>query len=160
MNDVTPKPADQHRWLARLVGDWTYESGEGESHAEGTETVRMLGDLWMIAEGRGTMPGGHQAQALMTVGFDPADGRFKGEWVGSMMTAHWVYDGELSDDDRSLHLYCEGPAFDGTDRLIPYRDTHEIISDDERRLHGAMKGDDGQWSVFMTTVFRRKGAAK
>jgi hypothetical protein len=33
MNDVTPKTTGQHRWLARLVGDWIYESGEGETHA-------------------------------------------------------------------------------------------------------------------------------
>lgn len=157
---VFPEPAEQHQWLARLVGDWTYESGEGVECASGIETVRMLGDLWMVAEGRGTMPGGQPATTLTTLGFDPANGRFRGQWVGSMMTNHWVYDGELSDDGRSLHLYCEGPAFDGTDRVVPYRDTHEIISEDERRLHGATKGDDGSWNTFMTTVYRRKDAAR
>src|SRR5690606_24546071 len=111
---------------------------------------------WMVAEGRGTMPGGSVGHTLSTVGFDPASGRFTGQWIGSMMTHGWIYDGELSDDGRKLHLHSEGPAFDGTDRMQAYRDTIEVVSDDERLLRGATRGDDGQWNEFMLTTYRRK----
>lgn len=150
------EPTDEHHWLARLVGDWTYVSGEGESRAEGTETVRMLGDLWAVAEGEGTMVGGRY---LCAIGFNPATGRFVGQWIGDMMAHPWVYDGELSSDGRSLYLMSEGPAFDGSDRLQAYRDTYEIISDDERLQRGAYQDENGQWIDMYVAAYRRKRTA-
>ena len=46
----------------------------------------MIGDLWLLAEGRSEMPGGGTGTMLITLGFDPARGRYVGTWVGSLMT--------------------------------------------------------------------------
>lgn len=147
-----PEPTEQHRWLARLVGDWTYESGEGDARSEGVETVRSLGDFWVVAEG--SMPGGTY---LSNIGFDPSSGRFTGQWIGSMMSHHWVYDGALSSDRRTLHLMSRGPAFDGSGGVRTYRDSIEIVSDDERRQRGEWQGEDGRWTEMYVTTYRRKG---
>ncbi len=38
---------------------------------KGTETVRSLGGLWVVCEGRGAMPGGGTADMMMTLGYAP-----------------------------------------------------------------------------------------
>ena len=153
----TPEPADQHRWLARLVGDWTYESGEGEARTTGSQTTRMLGDLWLLSEGQGEMYGGGY---LSTIGFNPDTGRFTGQWIGGMMTHQCLYDGELSGDGNSLHLMSRGPAFDGSGMMRSYRDTIEIVSPDEHRMIGACQDEDGVWNEMYVSTFRRKGASR
>jgi hypothetical protein len=39
--------------------------------------------VWVLAEGEGGMAGGIAATTLMTLGYDPAEGRFVGTWIGS-----------------------------------------------------------------------------
>ena len=58
------------------------------------------------------MPDGTPATTQITLGYDPAKKRFVGTWLGSMMTHLWIYDGELSADERTLTLSSEGPQHD------------------------------------------------
>jgi len=152
----------QHVWLRRLLGEWCHEmtSADGVEQAAGTivgvETVRALGDTWVLAEGRGQMPDGTPTQTLMTLGFDPAQQLFVGTWVGSMMNHLWIYRrGTLDAAERVLTLEAEGPRFDGKPGTAQYRDVLEIVNDDERRLHGNILLEDGRWSCFMTMFHRR-----
>ena len=154
-------PQDEHRWLQQLVGEWTYETEASmgpDKPAEkfaGTESVRSLGGLWVLAEGQGEMPGGGAATMLMTLGFDPRKGRYVGTWVGSMMTHLWVYDGEMDADGKVLTLTAEGPGMDPEGKMANYRDVIEVVSDDERTMSAFIQGDDGEWRQFMTTRYRR-----
>jgi Protein of unknown function (DUF1579) len=155
------EPQREHRWLQRLVGDWTYEVVDApgqpdkpSSKATGTERVRSLGDLWVLAEGEGEMPGGGPATTLMTLGYDPRTKRFVGTWIGSMMTHMWIYDGALDANERALALESEGPAMSG-DGLARYRDTIAFKSDDERTLTASVLNPDGTWHSFMTATYRR-----
>jgi hypothetical protein len=56
-------PQKEHQWLQKLVGEWTYEtevkmeSEHSTEKATGTEMVRSLDGLWIVAEGQGEMPG-------------------------------------------------------------------------------------------------------
>jgi hypothetical protein len=77
----------------------------------GSESVRSIGGIWVIGEGKGEMPGGDMATTMITLGYDPRTERFVGTWLGSMMTHLWIYDGELSADGKALSLYAEGPDF-------------------------------------------------
>lgn len=163
--EVTPQK--EHEWLHKLIGDWTSEMdapaepGKPADKCRGSERVRSLGGLWVLAEGQGEMPGGGQATMLMTLGYDPARRRFVGTWVGSMMTHLWIYEGTLDNNRRLLTLESEGPVCDATGasgKLAKYRDVIEIVSDDERRLTSHMLGEDGQWRQFMTACYRRRKA--
>jgi hypothetical protein len=151
----------QHAWLRALVGEWRYEgfSLEGDKQTPlpgGTETVRMLGDVWLLAEGRGQMPDGALAQTVMTIGYDPAQQCFIGTWIGSMMNQLWIYrGGTLDPGGKLLQLPSEGPRFDGKPGVSQYRDEIEVVSPDERLLHGNIQQDDGGWSRFMTARYRR-----
>jgi hypothetical protein len=150
---------EEHRWLQKLVGEWEYEhsytDGEGNTHtARGRETVRALGDLWVLLEGSGDMPGGGTAQMLMTLGFDPGRERFVGTWVGSMMTHLWLYEGRLEGD--RLVLESEGPDMTGAGGTARYRDVVALEGSGERTLTGNVQGPDGGWTEMMTARYRRR----
>jgi hypothetical protein len=152
-------PEREHRWLQKLVGEWTFEtdaSASASEKASGTERVRQLGDLWVLAEGEGRMPGGVAATTLMTLGYDPAKGRFVGTWIGSMMTHLWVYDGELDPAGRVLTLNSEGPNMTGNGSLSKYQDIIEFRSDDHRVLTARTQATDGRWQQLMMIHYRRK----
>ena len=151
---------EEHRWLQQLVGEWTSEAQMTMTHetCKGTESVRSLEGLWILAEGQGEMPGGGSATMLMTLGYDPAKKRYVGTWVGSMMTHMWVYEGELDSSGAILTLNSEGPDMSpgaAPGRLAKYKDVIEIKAADHRILTSLFLGDDGKWQEFMTAHYRR-----
>ena len=155
------EPQKEHAWLQKLVGEWTFE-GEATMGPDkppetfaGTESVRSLGGLWVLAEGQGDMPGGGAATTMMTLGYDPQKQRYVGTWIGSMMAYLWVYDGELDAAERVLTLAADGPSMAAEGTLAKFKDVIEFTSDDQRVLTSHMLGDDGQWHRFMTATYRR-----
>ncbi|WAS90463.1 DUF1579 domain-containing protein [Nannocystis punicea] len=154
------EPQKEHQWLQQLVGEWTWEtdaSTDPECPAgatRGRETVRALGDLWIVAEGHGDLSGGGQGGTLMTLGYDPKKERFVGTWVGSMMPNLWVYEGSLDANKRILNLDSEGPAMTGEGRG-KYRDVIELVADDRRTFSGHALQPDGTWRQLMRMHYRR-----
>ena len=157
----SPEPQKQHAWLQQLVGSWTMESeavmgpDQPTVRSTGSETVRPLGGLWVVCDGWATMPDGNPATMQMTLGYDPAKGRFVGTWVGSMMTHQWVYDGSLDDASRVLTLESEGPSFIEEGKMGRYRDVITIESPGRRTLTSFSLGGDGKWTQFMTARYQR-----
>ncbi|MGD9646232.1 MAG: DUF1579 domain-containing protein [Pirellulales bacterium] len=155
------EPQAEHRWLARLVGQWTFEHeasmapGDPPIKASGTETVRSLGGLWTIGEGEGSGPDGGIHTSIMTLGYDPAKQRFVGSFIASMMTHFWLYDGALDAAGKVLTLDSEGPNFTG-DGMARYQDIIEFVDDDHRTLSSQFQNSDGTWSHFMTAHYRRR----
>jgi hypothetical protein len=92
----------------------------------------------------------------MTLGFDPAKGRFVGSWAGSMMTHFWVYEGSLDASGQVLTLDCEGPDYETPGRMAPYQDIIELKGDDRRILRARTHGADGAWKDLMTVEYRRR----
>jgi Protein of unknown function (DUF1579) len=158
---MNAEPLKQHQWLDQFIGEWTWESDcimgpdQPPTKTKGTEVVRSLGGLWIIAEGEGEMPDGSTGQTIMTLGFDPQKDRFVGTFIASMMTYLWPYNGSLDADEKILTLDSEGPNFsDGT--IIPYQDIIEFVSNDHKILRSQTKMDDGNWNQFMTAHYWRK----
>jgi hypothetical protein len=155
------EPQKEHEWLQRLVGEWAYETeatmepGKPPTKFKGTESVRSIGGLWVVCEGRGEMPGGGTALTIMTLGYDPARKRFVGTFLGSMMTHLWIYDGALDDAGKVLTLDTEGPTFSPDGKMSKYKDAIELVSDDHRMLTSQTPGEDGKWHQFMTAHYRR-----
>jgi hypothetical protein len=160
---MNAQPQAEHQWLQKLVGEWTseMEAAMGPDKPPekfvGTESVRSIGGLWTMGEGRGEMPGGGMAVTIMTLGYDPVRKRFVGTFIGSMMTHMWVYDGTLDAASKVLTLDTEGPHFGTEGKMARYKDVIEFVSDDHRTLTSQMQGDDGTWTKFMTAHYRRKG---
>src|SRR5687768_1217309 len=84
---MNAKPEKQHKWLQKFVGDWTFETEAQPGHpgTKGTERVRSIGGLWIVAEGQGPMPSGEPATTIMTIGYDTQKKRYVGTFIGSMM---------------------------------------------------------------------------
>ena len=159
---IKTAPQKEHEWLQKLVGDWTFEGaatmepGKPPEKFTGTESVRSLGGLWILAEGQGECPGGGAATTMMTLGYDPQKKRYVGTWIGSMMNHLWVYDGALDAAGRVLTLETEGPNMAAEGKVAKFKDVMELKSDDHRVLTSQMLGDDGRWHGFMTANYRRR----
>jgi hypothetical protein len=155
------KPGKEHEWLNRLIGDWAYEveaacnPGEPPAKFGGTERVRPVGGLWIIAEGQGEMPGGGTAQMILTLGFDPDKRRFVGTWVGSMMTTLWVYQGSLDESGKRLTLETTGPSHGEPGKTANYREMIELTGDTSRTFTSTVQASDGTWSTMMTARYQR-----
>ena len=157
----TPKPQKEHEWLQRLVGTWTFDvecvmgPDQPPMKHQGTETVRSLGGLWTIGEGRYEMPDGGSSESIMTLGYDPAKQRFVGSFIASIMTHFWPYNGALDAAGKVLTLDSEGPGFTGDGSMAKYQDIIEFVSEERRTLTSRVLGQDGNWTQFMTAQYRR-----
>jgi len=157
------EPQKEHQWLQKFIGEWAciaemeMEPGKPAQKSHGSESVRSLGGLWILAEGDGEMPGGGTAETLLTLGYDPQQQRYVGTWIGSMMSHLWVYEGGTLDAARKvLTLEAQGPSFTAEGKTAHYRDVIEFKSDDHRVLTSHVQGDNGEWRRIMTATYRRK----
>ena len=156
---MSAKPQSQHRWLDQLVGDWNIEHQcqmpDGSiSMTHGKMTCRTLGGMWLISESQGVSPEGESWSSIMTVGFDPALGRYVGTFVASMMSNIWHYQGQLDESQKRLPLECEGPSFDGVG-TCQYRDTIEIVDADRWLFTSEFQNKEGQWIKFLDGINKR-----
>jgi Protein of unknown function (DUF1579) len=155
------EPQKQHQWLDKFIGEWISEteyrmgSDQPLSTIKGTEVVRSLGGVWIIAEGSGEMPDASSGKTMMTLGFDPQSDRFVGTFIGSMMTHLWIYNGSLDAEEKRLTLDTEGPNF-SQGAIAPYKDIIEFVSNDHRIMTSQILMDDGNWNHFMTAHYRRQ----
>lgn len=156
-----PEPQKEHQWLKKLVGEWTFE-GEAMMGPDkppvkfsGTESVRSIGDVWFLAEGKGEMPEGGESTSIMTLGYDPQKKRFVGTFIGSMMTNLWLYDGALDAAEKTLALESDGPSMTGDGKTAHYQDAITIESDDRRIMTSHIQGEDGKWTPVMKMTYRR-----
>ena len=156
-----PEPQDEHRWLLQLVGEWDYhhECNMGPDQppmkSSGKQTIRALGELWILGDIAGTTPGGSEMRSLITLGFDPAKARFVGTFVSSCMTHLWPYDGSLDASGKVLTLDSEGPSFAGDGGMAKYQDIIEVIDNDHHTMKSQFQNADGTWTQFMHGTYHR-----
>lgn len=154
------EPTDQHRWLERLIGDWTVEGraipDAPEWRSTGAETVSAFGAPWIVMDGEYRMGEAAPQRSRITLGYDPARQLFVGGFISTHMASFWPYEGVLEDDGRVLRLKSRGARMDGQPGEAVYEDVIAIVSPDERTLTGRVQNDDGGWTDFMTTTYRRK----
>lgn len=149
---------NEHAWLRQLLGEWSVTSqhpGSEDEFSDWVEMVRPIGDLWVVSEGSGLMPNGKPGTTLMTIGFDPAQNRYVGSWVGSMMTHLWHYNGEVDASGKVLTLESEGPDFEKPGETANYRDIIEIVDDGERLFRAEVQNESGEWIEIMTARYRK-----
>jgi hypothetical protein len=154
-------PHAEHRWLNRLVGNWSVEgemaTGHGEpvTKFEGTECVRPVGDLWILDETQGEFPGVSLGTVLITLGYDPEKGKVVGTVIGSMMTSLWQYEGQLDEATGILTLNTEGPSMTEEGKTAKYRDTIEFKNDDEWIMTSQVQDKSRSWQQIMSSTHRR-----
>lgn len=160
---MTTEPGEQHRWLQRLTGAWSFDGEAGGApdqpaeHFSGTEIVRSLGELWVVAEGEGAMPDGNAMNTVMVLGFDPARDAYVGSFAASMMAYLWIYRGGSRDEaGNRLVLRTEGPDMDsGGTGTAAFEDIITLEDADHRTLTSRMQGSDGQWRQVFSARYSR-----
>ncbi|KWV52649.1 hypothetical protein AS026_03935 [Rhizobium altiplani] len=150
------KVLKEHEFLEDLVGVWDVTAPEMTGQEPWTEIVRSLHGIWFVAEGSGTMPGGSAATTVLTLGYSADKGKYVGTWIGTMMDHMWVYEGELSDDGKTLSLYTTGPDFADARKLAEYREQIIFHDRDHRTFNSAARQPDGSWKQFMEAHYTRK----
>lgn len=156
------EPVKEHQWLRGLIGDWTFEGecimgpDQPPNRVSGSETVRALGERWVICESTTPMPEPDTGTAtnLLSIGYDPAKGKFVGTFMSSAMNSLWVYEGTLDANGTVLTLDTEGPSMTGEGRAR-YQDIVELTPSGERRFSSRIEMPDGEWVTFMTSTFRK-----
>jgi hypothetical protein len=149
---------ERHTWLRQLLGEWKAEGfieGDKQSESDWTESVRAIGELWIVAEGGGTMPDGNPGTMMITLGYDPERQRYVGTWIGSMMTHMWHYDGHLDATGRVLTLESEGPDWERPGQTLRSRDIIELEDAESRLFRTEILGQDGTWREMMRMRYRR-----
>jgi hypothetical protein len=154
-----PAPQDEHRWLERMVGDWTFTSecsmgpGQPPMTATGTDTTVSLGGLWVLSEWKQAGPDGTPMTSRVTLGYDPARGKYVRSFVASCMTHHWVYEGIREGD--VLTLDAEGPSFTDPHATALYQDIWELPAEGPRVVRSRFRDAEGNWHEFMRADFTR-----
>lgn len=153
----------EHDWLRRLVGEWTFVSRwragpDGEpGGSSGHERVRAIGDLWVVGESTGEMPGGGTMTSVLTLGHDPAIARFIGTWIGSPMAFMFRYEGVLDDARRVLTLDTSGPDMASEGATARYQDIVELTDDGRGLMRSRWQRAGGDWVEFMEAEYTRVG---
>ncbi|MFB9951454.1 DUF1579 domain-containing protein [Rhizobium puerariae] len=151
------KPGAEHGFLEKLLGTWDVTSTGMGNDEKWVEVVRSLHGIWFVAEGNGEMPDGSgPATTVLTLGYDPARGKYVGSWIGSMMAHLWVYEGEVSADGTTLSLYTTGPDFAEEGKLADYREQIVFRDADHRIFNSSARQPDGSWKQFMEAQYARR----
>ncbi len=152
-------PQLEHQWLERMTGEWTFTSecsmgpDQPPMKSEGTDTTVSLGGLWVVSEWKSPLPDGTPMSSRMTIGYDPARGKYVGSFVASCMTYQWIYEGSREGD--VLTLDADGPSFTDPNATAKYQDIWELTGDGRRVLRSQFLGPDGAWHEFMRAEYRR-----
>ena len=154
-----PGPTKEHEWLQQLVGTWdseieiAMEPGQPPMKSNGEEVVRMLGDFWLISEGRNlSMP----YECRLTLGYDPLKQKYVGTWNDTMMSHLWIYEGSVDATGRILTLNTEGPAPTEPGVTWRFKEVTEIKDKDHRVFNSYRQLANGEWTSCLKIEFRRR----
>jgi hypothetical protein len=159
--EMGTKPVAEHAWLQNMVGEWRTETemqmgpGQPPVVTEGTESVRSLGGLWALAEGKSKLPDGRAMEYYATLGYDVSFKEYRGCWFASMSSHLWKQTGALSADGKVMTLSCIGPDMVKDGETANYRDVIELIDENHRTMKSYGEEEHGSWQQFMETRYTR-----
>ena len=155
------KPARDHAWLEQLVGEWGLtlkmygQPDQPPAESMGADTVRAVGEHWVIAETMTTMMGAPYS-GVMSLGYDQTKQRFHGAWIDSFGSGLWIYTGTLNEAGDTLTLETEGPSPQQAGKTIKYRQVIQITGKDNRTMNLSVETEGGQWMRIVTNEYSRK----
>ena len=102
----------EHALLKKMAGTWDTSMkfmmpGMPPDISKGTETSRMLGDLWLLSDFEGTAMGApFKGHGIM--GYDPAKKKYVGVWVDTMTTHPQLSEGTYDASTRTMTMTAKG----------------------------------------------------
>jgi len=156
-----PKLMPEQAWLKQLAGEWdvqfkTYmQPDQPPVEAAGSDSVRAIGDHWVIAETKFTMMG-TPLSGVLSVGYDAGKKQFNATWIDSTSGNLWVYEGTLNEAGDTLTLETEGPSMQNLNETARYKEIITIKGKDHRTFSSSIETEDGQWMTILEADYRRK----
>lgn len=153
-----PTPQKQHEWLHQLAGEWEVTStvnmpGDEKMTFSGTESVRVIGGFWVVAEGSCTVMD-TPSTSIMTLGYDTAQQKYVGTFLSSGMDYLWVYSGKVEGKKLILETSGACPMMGG--KIAPFREVIEIKNENERTFTSSVQLEDGSWQQMFASQYTRK----
>lgn len=156
-----PKPEKEHAWLQHLTGEWDTEAemfmepGKPPLKAQGSESARMVGGFWLLAEAKGEMMG-MEFRSVFTLGYDAQKKKYIGTWIDNCTNYLWKYEGTVDSTGKVLTLETEGPCPMSGGKLTKFKEVIEIKDKDHKFFTSSMQGEDGKWTTIVSVNYRRK----
>ena len=156
-----PQPQKEHEWLKQLAGEWELdlnmtEPGKDPMKAKGSESTRLLGAFWSIADVKASMMdmpfGGH-----MTLGYSTEKKKYVATWIDSMGDYLWTYEGTLDPNGKTLTLETTGPCPLQGGKMTRFKEVIEI-KDKDHRTFTSHVDFDGKFVQMLVINYTRKAA--
>jgi hypothetical protein len=160
-----PKPGKEHEWLRQFEGTWAGDLDmlidpmdpgkklDKPLKSKMTESTTMLGGWWAMPVVKGEMMG-ETFEGRGQYGYDAEKKKYIGTWIDSMMPHLWLYEGSLDASGKTLTLEAKGPDCLDPTRMVKYRDVHEFVDRDTRRMSSAIERE-GKWVPIMRGELKR-----
>ncbi len=156
-----PGPSDQHKALARYVGNWDAEMemappGEGmpAEVSKAKATCKLgLGGLWLVTDFEGSLMGGPFLGHEVT-GYDPITKKYVLSWFDSMTPTATTGTGEYDAATKTMHTWMSGK--DAMGAPSDFHGTDVWTDDDHRTWTMWMKGPDGKEFAALTIRYARR----
>jgi hypothetical protein len=123
----------EHALLKKMAGTWDTTvkfmiPGMPPDISKGSETSRMLGDLWLLSDFEGTaMEAPFKGHGIM--GYDPAKKKYVGVWVDTMSTHPQLSEGTYDERTRTMTMTAKGMDM-ATGQPVDQRHVSRFIDDD------------------------------
>lgn len=159
--EMGTKPASEHAWLQKLVGEWHIETemrmgpDQPVLKSQSKQSVKKYGDLWVFADGEAQMPDGSKMSYFAALGYDVSFREYRGCRIAEISSHLWKQVGELSADGKVMTLDCVGPHMEKDGETANYRDVIEIIDENHRIMTSYGEDDNGVWHEFMKAHYTR-----
>ncbi|HMO12873.1 MAG TPA: DUF1579 domain-containing protein [Pirellulaceae bacterium] len=127
------------------VGTWNaeirmYGDPEGQPEiSKGTETIFMLGDMWLISHFKGEMMG-MKFEGSSQMSFNPQTKKYTGTWVDSMSPYAMSLEGTWDEQTKTLTQVGTGMDESGNEMKMKMTNVH---NDDGSRLFTMYMQDPG-----------------
>lgn len=153
-----PTPSPEMDFLKKDVGAWdcTVKFWEDPNAAplidKATETNRMLGGFWLLADFQGKV-GGLEFAGHGTYGYDAEKKQYVGTWMDSLTPFAMQMTGKVDKATETITYTGQGPGMDGKLR------THTLATcykDGKRVMTMHVESEDGTKNKVMEITYTKK----
>lgn len=154
-----PSASPEHAVLKHEEGTWdaTVKVWANGPDAEpitskATETNRMIGEMWLISEFKGTF--GDQAfTGHGMFGYDPEKKKYVASWIDSMLPSIAMLEGEYDESKKTMTYLMDGKGMDGK----PQKSKLVTVQPDKNTRTMTMLSEvEGEFVKTMEIAYTRK----
>jgi hypothetical protein len=144
------KVSPEKAYLKALVGEWDADVEFGGGKSKGSQSSRMLGDLWMLADFKSDF-GGQAFSGHSVSGYDQNKKKFVGIWVDTMESGIMHTEGTLDSSGKVLTEIGEGMS-------MGQKTKHKMVTElkDKDTIVFKMYMTETDKEPMMTITYKRK----